>query len=88
MTKFFTNTFPVLNLHKKTSSKSEIITQMIYGESFSIIKKNGKWLKIRIKEDGYKGFIKKKNLNIILNQLLKFLNSIQRFINFPIKRKE
>ena len=33
---------------------------MIYGESFSILKKTKKWLKIKIKEDGYKGYIKNK----------------------------
>jgi cell wall-associated NlpC family hydrolase len=33
---------------------------MIYGDSFSISKKSKKWLKIKIKEDGYIGFIKNK----------------------------
>ena len=61
MTKYFTNNFSVINLQKKPSRKSEIVTQMIYGESFSILKKNNKWLKIKIKEDNYKGYIKRKN---------------------------
>ena len=60
MNKFYTNSYSVINLYKKTSSKSEIITQMIYGESFKIINKSAKWMKIRIKEDGYIGYIKKK----------------------------
>ena len=42
------------------SKKSEMVTQMLYGEGFSIIKKTKDWLKIKIKEDGYIGFIKKK----------------------------
>ena len=58
MGKFFTNTYPLINLHEKASSNSEIVSQMIYGESFSIIKKSSKWIKIRIKEENYKGFIK------------------------------
>ena len=61
MTELFTNNFPIINLHKKPSVKSEIVTQMIYGESFYISQKNKKWFKIRIKEDGYKGFIKIKS---------------------------
>ena len=61
MTKYFTNNFSVINLQKKPSCKSEIVTQMIYGESFSILKKNNKWLKIKIKEDNYKGYIQRKN---------------------------
>ena len=60
MTKYLTNNFSILNLYKKSSIKSEIVTQMIFGDSFSISKRNKKWLKIKIKEDGYKGFIKNK----------------------------
>jgi cell wall-associated NlpC family hydrolase len=33
---------------------------MIYGEGFKIITKSSKWLKIKIKEDKYKGFVKKR----------------------------
>ena len=40
MTKYSTNNFSVINLHKKASAKSEVVTQMIYGESFSISKKD------------------------------------------------
>ena len=62
MTKYFTNIYPEINLYKKPSTKSEIITQMIYGDSFSIFKKSKKWLKIKIKEDNYKGIYKIKNI--------------------------
>ncbi len=60
MTKYYTNNFTVTSLHRKPSIKSEVVTQMIYGDSFSISKKSKKWLKIKIKEDGYIGFIKNK----------------------------
>ena len=36
MTKYFTNNFSEINLYKKPSVKSEMVTQMIYGDSFSI----------------------------------------------------
>ena len=61
MTKYFTNTFSNINLYKKPSTKSEIVTQLIYGESFSVSQKKNKWLKIKIKEDNYKGYIQRKN---------------------------
>ena len=61
MSKFFTNTFQDINLYRKKSSSSEVVTQMIYGDTFSIIKKSNKWWKVKIREDNYKGFIKKKN---------------------------
>ena len=60
MNNLYSNIYPIINLHKDPSSKSEIVTQMIYGEGFRIIRKTLKWIKIKIKEDGYVGFIKKK----------------------------
>ena len=57
MTKYFTNNFSIINLYKKPSVKSEVVTQMIYGDSFSISKKFKKWLKIKIKEDNYNGYV-------------------------------
>ena len=63
MTKYLTNNFTVTNLHKKPSIKSEIVTQMIYGDTFSISKRSKNWLKIKIKEDGYNGFIKNRKFS-------------------------
>ena len=56
MTKYLTNNFSIINLYKNPSSKSKIVTQMLYGDSFSLTKKTKKWLKVKIKEDNYKGF--------------------------------
>ncbi len=58
MIKSYKNNYPVTNLYKEMSTKSELMTQMIYGDQFLIIRKLGNWLKIKIKEDGYIGFIK------------------------------
>jgi len=63
MTKYLTNNFTVTSLYKKPSIKSEIVTQMIYGDSFSISKRSKKWLKIKIKEDGYTGFVKNRKFS-------------------------
>ena len=70
MTKYFTNNFTLTNL-KKLSIKSEIVTQMIYGDTFSILKRSKKWLKIKIKEDGYNGFVKIKNFPNFPNLLIR-----------------
>ena len=66
MTKKLSNSYSILNIYKKPSTKSEVVTQMLYGENFSIFKKNGRWLKIKIKEDGYKGYIQNKNFSKFL----------------------
>ena len=60
MNKTYTNTFSAINIYKKNSLKSEIVTQMLLGDSFKVLEKTSKWLKISILEDGYKGYIKNK----------------------------
>ena len=86
MTKYFTNNFTVINLYKKPSVKSEIVTQMIYGESFSISKKSKKWVKI--KEDNYKGYIKNKKYSVFLKPTHKINCLKAKIFKFPNKIKK
>ena len=88
MPKYFTNTFSIINLYKNPSSKSETVTQMIYGDSFTIIKKNIKWLKIKIKEDNYIGFIKNRNYVDYLKPTHKISKLNAKIYKFPNKRKK
>ena len=88
MTKYFTNNFSVINLYKKPSLKSEIVTQMIYGESFSITKKSKKWLKIKIKEDNYKGYILNKKYSSFLRPTHKINLLKAKIYKFPNKIKK
>ena len=50
----------VINVYKKNNIKSEVVTQLLYGDTFKKIKKYGKWIKIKSDSDHYKGFIKDK----------------------------
>ena len=88
MTKFFTNTYPVINLYKKSSVKSEIVTQMIYGDSFRIIKKTYKWLKIKIKEDNYIGFVRNKYYKTYIKPTHKINKLNANVYKSPNKRKK
>ena len=88
MTKYFTNSFSIINLHKKPSVKSEIVTQMIYGDSFSVSKKSKKWLKIKIKEDNYKGYIKNKKYSNFLKPTHKISSLNAKIFKFPNKIKK
>ena len=49
------------NIYKKPSKKSEVTSQIIYGEKFKILTKNKNWIKIKTLFDNYKGFIKNTN---------------------------
>ena len=52
---------PVINVYKKKSIRSKLLaTQLLYGDSFKIIKKKGSWFKIKNDFDNYKGFIRKR----------------------------
>ena len=88
MTKYLTNNFSVINLHKKASIKSEIVTQIIYGESFSILKKNNRWLKIKIKEDNYKGYIQRKKFSEYLKPSHKINKLNAKIYKSPSKKKK
>ena len=47
---------------------------MIYGDIFSISKKKSKWLKVKIKEENYKGYIQNKKFS----KHLKHTNKINK----------
>ena len=87
MTKYFFNNYSIVSLYKKPSTKSEVVTQMIYGENFSIQKKTKKWLKIKIKEDNYKGFIKKKKFKSTIFPTHKVSVLKANIYKFPNKSK-
>ena len=48
----------VINVYKKKNIKSEVVTQLLYGDTFKKIKKSGVWIKIKNDKDNYKGYIK------------------------------
>ena len=45
------------NIYIKPTTKSEVISQILYGEKFSIISKSEKWIRIKTIYDNYTGFI-------------------------------
>ena len=56
----------MINVYKKNNIRSEVATQLLYGDTFKKIKKIGSWIEIKNDIDNYKGYIKKKKF--ALNQ--------------------
>ena len=56
---FFKNKFT--NIYKKPSKKSEVTSQILYGEKFTILSQKRYWLKIKTRFDNYIGYIKNKD---------------------------
>ena len=54
------NNFPVLNVYKKKTKKSSVVTQLLYGDTFKKLAQYGSWIKIKNNSDNYKGYIIKK----------------------------
>ena len=54
--KFFNK--PFANIYSKPSKKSELVSQILYGEKFKIIFQKKNWVKIKTNFDNYSGFIK------------------------------
>ena len=54
------STNSLINVYKTKKANSEIVTQILYGETFKKIIKTGLWVKIKNDSDNYKGFIKNK----------------------------
>ena len=84
---FFFN-YQIGNIYSKPSNVSEVSSQILYGEKFSIISKSKKWIKIRTSYDKYTGYIKKKKftnyyLTVVKVFILKNLKNIQK--HFIIK---
>tara|TARA_A100001011_G_scaffold319976_1_gene340275 strand:+ start:50 stop:790 length:741 start_codon:yes stop_codon:yes gene_type:complete len=88
MIRYLTNNYSVINLYKKPSIKSEIVTQMIFGDSFSVSKKTSKWLRIKIKEDNYIGYILNKKFSTYLKPTHKLANLRVKIYKFPNKQKK
>jgi len=90
----------LINVYKKRSLKSEIVTQILFGETFKEIKKDRSWIKIKNDYDNYKGFIKRKKFptnqknthkvcNLKANLYLKsnFKDKIKKKLSFGSKIK-
>jgi len=54
------NNLSFIKVYKKKSLKSEVATQLLYGDTFKKLKKYGPWIKIKNNLDNYKGYIKNK----------------------------
>ena len=52
------NNYPLVNIYEKSSLKSKLSSQLLYGEKFKVIKIKNEWLKIKTSYDRYTGFIR------------------------------
>ncbi len=74
----------VLNVYELASKKSNISTQLVYGEKFSVIGRKKDFFKIKTDFDNYIGFIKINKFNNVLNKTHK-VNKLKSKIYYQPK---
>ncbi|MBS3992293.1 MAG: C40 family peptidase, partial [Bacteroidetes bacterium] len=73
----------IVPLRKEASDRSEMISQVLFGERFQILDKNSKWSLIRLTDDLYEGWIDNKQFEPITAKLY---NQIEKL--YPIYSAE
>ena len=69
------NKLSIIPVRAKADDRSEIITQLLFGEIFNIIDKNIKWIKISNRNDNYQGWICKKQYKEISEEQFHLLSN-------------
>ena len=68
----------IVPIRKNGDNKSEMISQLLYGDLYEVIEKKEKWLLIKTVFDNYQGWIEKNQfIEIKSNQLFKELSKIE-----------
>jgi len=65
----------IIPVRKNPAEQSEIVTQILFGEYFEVLKASSDWLFIRLEHDNYIGWIDFKHCHFISNR---YLNSLKR----------
>lgn len=53
---------PVCAQRKEKSDRSELVSQLSFGETFEVISQDGHWIEISTFNDGYQGFVDRRHL--------------------------
>jgi len=70
----------VVPVHSEPSDKSEIVSQLLFGEMFHMTEVIGPWLKIRTVFDNYEGWIDKKQCSFLTTDEFAGLNNENRCV--------
>jgi len=60
----------IVPIRAEPSDKSEMVSQVLYGDFFKVLEKRKSWSKVRIAFDGYEGWIDNKQYQEISEERL------------------
>lgn len=55
----------IVPMRAESSDKSEIVSQVLFGEHFEVLEQKGAWARVKLQYDGYEGWIDTKQFQII-----------------------
>jgi len=65
----------IVPLRAEASDSSEMVTQVLYGDTLEVLEAQKKWSRIRLGFDGYEGWIDNKQFNFISEETYESLNN-------------
>lgn len=80
----------IIPIRLEPNHKSELVTQLLFGEAFEILQKDKQWLYINLLHDNYKGWMDYQTFEVIdfqeiksyVDKTLLYLNSISCTVNY------
>jgi cell wall-associated NlpC family hydrolase len=64
----------IIPVRKEPSDRSEMVTQILFGETFEVMESEGSWSKIKIDYDGYSGWVDTKQITKLDDEEAQKLN--------------
>ena len=65
----------IIPLRKEKTSKSELVSQLLYGDLFTILKEEDNWYYVEILDDNYNGWINYSHNHTLVKMFRLALNS-------------
>ncbi len=66
----------IIPVRSEATEKSEMVSQILFGEHFEITEYNENWSKVRLAFDNYEGWVDTKMISFIDDDLFKKLNNL------------
>ena len=66
----------IVPLRAESSDRSELVSQILYGETFKVLERRKKWSKIRLHFDSYEGWVDNKQFTEISKEEYQSLNKL------------
>ena len=65
----------IVPMRLEAKDTSELVSQIIYGETFKVLEKRSKWSLVKLSFDNYNGWIDNKQFEELSKDQYEFLNS-------------